>query len=122
MRIHAARLRPAPNELIGRQEVWAELVRRGVTIATVTFAGRGGAGGHTDRIALLAPDGDGLCELELWTSRDELCLALEAPVWARFGSFAGYPQVRGEVIWLAEHRVVNIVATRGEHAFEERVH
>jgi hypothetical protein len=42
-------------------------------------------------------------------------------VWDRFGSFAGQPFVRGEVIWAAEDRAVVIIGRRGDQPFEEVV-
>ena len=60
--------------------------------------GSGGRGGQTDMITLLATRGNEFVDLERWTSRDELCRALEAPIWDRFRTFAGQPLVRGEVI------------------------
>ena len=54
-----------------------------------SFSGRAGAGGRTDTIQLLKQDGDELVEIERWTSRDELCHALEAPVWDRLGPSPG---------------------------------
>jgi hypothetical protein len=99
--------------------VWAELERRGATVAIVPFSGRSGTGGRTDTIMLLRSEGEELLEVERWTSRDELCYALEAPMWDRFGTFAGHPLVRGEVIWLAEERRVVMRGTRGDSSFEE---
>ena len=62
-----------------------------------------------------------MVDVEQWSSRDELAYALEAPVWDRFGSFAGQPSVRGEVIWTGADRTVVIVGTRGDRPFEENV-
>jgi hypothetical protein len=42
---------------------------------------------QTDTIELLRLEGTGLLDVERWTYRDELCHALEAPVWERFGTF-----------------------------------
>ena len=120
-RIHSARLRPASWEFTWRPAVWEELGRRGATVAIVPFWGRAGRGGHTDTITLLRPDGEELAEVERWTGRDELCYALEAPVWERFGTFVGHPLVSGDVIWTADDRCVAIHGTRGERAFEELV-
>ena len=97
--------------------MWEELGRRGATVATVPFWGRAGRGGHTDTITLLRLAG----EVERWTGRDELCHALEAPVWERFGTFVGHPLVSGEVIWTAADRSVVIRGSRGERPFEELV-
>jgi hypothetical protein len=101
--------------------VWEELERRGATVAIVPFSGRAGRGGRTDTMTLLRSDGAKLLEVERWSSRDELCYALEAPVWDRFGTFVGQPHVRGEVVWFAEDRSVLIRGKRGEASFEELV-
>jgi hypothetical protein len=120
-RLHTARLEPARAELFHRKDVWEELDRRAATIAKVPFSGRAGTGGQTGRIVLLRPEGDDLIEVESWSSRDELCFALEAPLWARLGSFAGHPLINGEVRWRAGDRVVELIATRGGRRFEERL-
>jgi hypothetical protein len=101
--------------------VWQELERRGATIASVPFSGRAGRGGRTDRIVLSRLAGDELVQVEGWTSRDELCYALEAPVWDRFGSFAGQPAITGTVVWLTVERRVVIEGRRGDQRFEELV-
>lgn len=95
--------------------------RRGATIAIVPFWGRAGKGGQTDTITLLRLDGGELAEVERWSGRDELCHALEAPVWERFGTFVGHPLVSGEVIWTAADQRVAICGTRGDRSFEEIV-
>ena len=120
-RVHEARLRPGRYELLARGDVWAELERRGATIATVPFSGRAGSGGRTDRIVLSRPDRDELVDVERWSGRDELCYALEAPIWDRFGSFAGLPLIVGTVIWTAAERRIVIEGRRGEKRFEELV-
>jgi hypothetical protein len=108
-----------------RADLWrtglAELERRGAAIAVVPFSGRAGRSGHTDRIVLSRIGGDQLVDIERWTGRDELCYALEAPVWDRFGSFAGQPQISGTVIWTAADRRVVVEGRRGVERFEERV-
>jgi hypothetical protein len=101
--------------------VWEELERRGVTVAVVPFWGRAGSGGRTDTIKLLRLEDGKLVDVERWTSRDELCYALEAPVWERFGTFAGHPLIRSEVIWSAEDKTVVITGRRGDRRFEEIV-
>jgi hypothetical protein len=103
-RIHDARLRPARHELFSRDDVWDELERRGATIATVPFSGRAGRGGTVEQIVLSRVEGDELIDVERWTGRDELCYALEAPIWDRFGSFAGQPLIAGTVIWTTTDR------------------
>ena len=69
--------------------MWGELERRGATAAVVPFWGRAGRGGRTDVIRLLRLEGEQLVEVERWTGRDELCYALEAPVWDRFARSLG---------------------------------
>jgi hypothetical protein len=120
-RIHVARLRPGRYELFARDAVWAELERRGATIATVPFSGRAGRGGSVDRIALSPFQGNELFDVERWSGRDELCHALEAPIWDRFGSFAGQPPIAGTVIWTSADRRVVIEGRRGDARFEELV-
>jgi hypothetical protein len=86
-KVHTARLRPARWELVRRAVVWEELERRDATAAVVPFSGQAGRGGRTDVIQLLRLEGEALVDVERWTGRDELCHALEAPVWDRFGTF-----------------------------------
>jgi hypothetical protein len=73
----------------------------------------------TATIKLLRSAGERLVDVERWTFR-ELCYVLEAPVWVRFGTFIGHPQVRGEVVWSADDRCVVIRGRRGERRFEEQ--
>jgi hypothetical protein len=120
-RVHTARLRPGRFELAWRPAVWEELDRRDATAAVVAFCGRAGRRGRMDVIKLLRLEGEELIEVERWTGRDELCYALEAPVWDRFGTFAGHPLVSGEVTWSAEDRTVLIEGRRGDRRFEELV-
>jgi hypothetical protein len=101
--------------------VWAELERRGARTATVPFSGRAGRGGTVERIVLSRVQGDELIDVERWTGHDELCYALEAPIWDRFGSFAGQPLIVGTVIWTAADRLVVIEGRRGDKRFEELV-
>jgi len=117
--VHVARLRPARRELAWRPAVWEELERRGAAVAIVPFSGQAGSGGRTDTIKLYMLQDAKLVEVERWTSRDELCYALEAPIWDRFGTFAGHPLMRGEVIWSTGDRCVAIRGWRGERSFEE---
>ena len=119
--VHEARLRPGRYELLARDDVWAELEQRGATIATVPFSGRAGQGGSVDRIVVSRVDGNELVDVERWSGRDELCYALEAPIWDRFGSFAGQPQIGGVVLWTAADRCVVIEGRRGADRFEELV-
>jgi hypothetical protein len=104
-----------------RQKVWEELERCGATIAVVPFSGRAGAGGKAGTITLSRADRDDLVGVDRWSWRDELAYALEAPLWDRYGSFAGQPAIRGTVTWsLADRRIV-IAGYRGDEAFEEVV-
>jgi hypothetical protein len=87
----------------------------------VPFSGRAGRGGSTDTILLRRLDGDVLVDVERWTGRDELCYALAAPIWDRFGSFAGQPLIAGTVKWTTADRRVVIAGRRGDERFEEFV-
>ena len=118
---HQARLGPGRHELVSGESVWHELERRGAMIATVPFSGRAGRGGRIDRIVLSRADGDELVAVERRTTRDGLGYALEAPVWDRFGSFAGQPQIAGTVTWRTADRRVVIEGRRGDNRFEELV-
>ena len=116
---HAARLRPGRGELAGRDAVWEELECRGAGIAVVQFSGRAGGGGRTGTITLSRLGGDELVDVERWSARDELTLALEGPVWDRYGEFAGHPWIRGTVTWTGAERCILIAGQRGGEAFEE---
>jgi hypothetical protein len=61
---HTARLRPGWYELISGEPVWQELERRGATIAVVSFSGRAGRGGHSDKIVLSRIDGGQLVTID----------------------------------------------------------
>jgi hypothetical protein len=117
--VHTARLRPARWELVPRGAVWDELVRRRVSVATVPFRGRAGQGGEIDVIRLQRVSDEESRELRLWPDSEELASSLAAPVWGRFGTFAGHPLVRAEVIWTADDRSVVIVGRRGDRRLEE---
>jgi len=117
--VHTARLHPARWELVSRVAVWDELERRGVTAATVPFQGHAGRGAEIDVIRLHRVSDEESRELRLWPDGDELANALAAPVWGRFGTFAGHPVVRAEVIWTVDRRSVVIVGRRGDQRFEE---
>jgi hypothetical protein len=117
--VHTARQRPARWELVSRAAVWDELERRRVSVATVPFRGRAGQGGEIDVIRLQRVRDEELREVRLWSVTEELANALAAPVWGRFGTFAGHPSVRAEVIWTVNRRSVVIIGRRGERRFEE---
>ena len=118
---HVGRLRVGRFELVRRDDVWAELERRGATMATVPFSGRAGLGGTVGTITLSRFGGGEVVDVERWSGRDELAYALEAPVWDRFGQFNGHPRVRGTVTWLLADRLVLIAGERGDMPFEEIV-
>jgi len=121
-RPHAARLRPGRHELLRPRDVWEELERRGATVALVEFWGHAGQGGQTGRITLCRAEGDQLVDVERWsTGRDELTFALEAPVWERYGTFAGHPRICATVTWVAADRSVVIEGERGGERFEETI-
>ena len=116
---HTARLSPGRRELAARLAAWEELKRRGVTRAVVPFSGRAGAGGTTGAITLNLVVAGELVDVERWTGGDELALALEGPVWDRYGHPAGQPQIRGTVTWAVADRRIVIAGRRGGAAFEE---
>jgi hypothetical protein len=99
--------------------VWDELQRRGATVAVVPFSGRAGRGGATGTITLGRLEEHKLVEIERWSARDELSLALEGPVWDRYGQFAGHPWIRGTLTWTLAARRILISGHRGGEAFEE---
>ena len=99
--------------------MWEELERRGATIAVVPFSGRAGHGGTTGTITLSRLHGGELTAVERWSGRDELALALDGPVWDRYGQFAGHPRIRGTVTWTLADRCILIAGQRGGEAFEE---
>ena len=94
-------------------------MRRGISVATVPFRGRAGHGGEIDVIRLLRASDEESREVRLWPDSEELASSLAAPVWGRFGTFAGHPLVRAEVIWRVDRRSVLIVGRRSEQRFEE---
>jgi hypothetical protein len=115
---HEARLRPGLYELRARDDVSAELERRGATIATVPLA----AAPAVDRIVLGRVRANELVDVERWSGADELCHALEAPIWDRFGSFPGQPQIAGVVLWSAADRCVVPAMSTSRSLGETRRH
>ena len=116
---HTARLRPGRRELAARRSVWAELERRGATLAVVSFSGRAGDGGRTGTVTLSRVLGDEVVGLERWTGRDELARALEGPVWDRYAQFVGHSFIRGTVTWTVAERRILIAGQRGGKPFRE---
>jgi hypothetical protein len=104
-----------------RADVWEELERRGTRIAVVRFCGRAGEGGRIGEVILGCDDGDHFVAADRCTRRDELAYALEAPVWDRYGAFAGQPQIRGDVTWILMERSIVISGHRGREPFKEIV-
>lgn len=101
--------------------MWDELGRRGATIAMVPFTGGAGRGGAVGTIVLSRIDGGVLVDVERWTGRDELAHALEAPIWDRYGSFAGQPPISGAVTRTLADCLIVIAGKRGGEALEEQV-
>jgi hypothetical protein len=98
--------------------VWESLARDAVESVLVSFHGRAGVGGTIETVAFRRRGARAPVDERAWW-RDELAYALEAPVWERYGTFAGQPQIRAEVVWeVAERRVV-IAGRHGESRFEE---
>ena len=103
-----------------RDEVWAELERRGATSALVSFSGRAGTGGETGTIVLSYLDGRSV-EIRHSDWQHELTHALEGPVWDRFGSFAGHPRISGTLAWTTADRTLIVAGRRGGERFEEQL-
>ncbi|MGO9975160.1 MAG: hypothetical protein ACLP01_20645 [Solirubrobacteraceae bacterium] len=99
--------------------MWEELGRRGATVAVVPFSGRAGQGGTTGTITLSRLEGRQLVHIDDWSVSEELVSALEAPVWDRYGQFAGHPWIRGTVTWTLLERRILICGHRGGISFEE---
>jgi hypothetical protein len=104
---------------VARRAVWEELERRAATLAVVPFSGRAGDGGRTGTITLSLAVAGELVDVERWSGRDELALALEGPVWDRYGQIAGHPLIRGTVTWVVADRRILIAGRRGGETFEE---
>ena len=76
-----------------REDVWAELERRGATVAAVPFSGWAGEGGRVGTITLSRSTGGELVDVERWSGRDELtareeqrnekCERRDKPVWRK---------------------------------------
>lgn len=118
---HAARLRPARRELVAISAVWDELERRGAAIAVVPFCGRAGRGGEIGTVVLSRSEDGELVAFDRRTALDEVAQALAAPVWDRYGTFAGQPSIRGTVTWSVAARRIVIAGRHGDASFEELV-
>lgn len=99
--------------------MWAELERRRTTIVVVPFHGKAGAGGEIGTITLSRLQDGELVDVDSAIWGDEFAYALEAPVWGRYGSFAGQPPIDGTVVWTTNDRRVVISGTRGRTRFDE---
>jgi len=90
-----------------------------VTLAVVPFSGRAGDGGRTGTVTLSLAVAGELVDVERWSGRDDLALALDGPVWDRYGQFAGHPLIRGTVTWVVADRRILIAGRRVGETFEE---
>jgi hypothetical protein len=90
-------------------------------VASVPFWGRAGTGGNIGDITLSRLDDGATVDIERRLWRDELAFALEAPIWDRYGTFAGQPLIRATVIWTAADQRTVIRGERGGERFEEAV-
>ena len=101
--------------------MWAELELRGVSVVEVAFSGLNGSGGRTGPISVSRGTEASLVAIGRWALGDELAHALEAPVWDRYGTFAGQSAIRGVVRWTTGDQTVLITGTRGDARFRETV-
>lgn len=106
---------------MSKNEAFSLLRQRGASRAVVTFAG-GNDEGDVEGIVLLIGDeevrlepyyGDGEGEL---TDDQQLAELLAAPVWERYGSFAGDFYVYGNVTYDVEKQTV--VMSKDESAYQ----
>jgi hypothetical protein len=104
---------------VARRDVWEELQRRGATTAIVPFTGRAGEGGRVGTIIPSRLDGEHVVTVERWSGRDALADALEAPVWDRYGTFAGQRRTAGRLTWELADRQISIDGRRGGEKFQE---
>ena len=87
------------EEELNKKEVLALLKKKCIEKVTVKFSGGHDSGG-TDGIEFeVLGETVQWTEKEVDTIKEGLCDALEAPVWDRYGSFAGEYNVDGEVVW-----------------------
>ena len=109
--VHSARLRPGRADLLWGATVWEELEQRGATMAVGPFSGRSGRGGSTATITLSRVGGEGLVDVERWSSRDELAYALERRCGIGSGRSPGSRSSAARS-WAGENRTVVIVNRR----------
>lgn len=112
-------MRAPRGELLLLEDVFAELDRLGAVVATVPFGGRAGAGGQVGSVVLTRSEDGETVESDLSRGHEELAFAVAAPVWDRFGSFAGQPRITGTVRWETAARQVLISGRRGRDRFEK---
>jgi hypothetical protein len=112
------------EEELNQKEVLALLKKKGIEKVTVKFSGGHDSGG-TDGIEF-----EVLGETVQWTEKEVdtirvgLFDALEAPVWDRYGSFAGEFNVYGEVVWDVKEEKVHIRGSEevcNTEEFEEEI-
>ena len=102
------------------RKVWTELERRELIEAVVTFSTHPGRSGITHSVRLRSHRPSlGYAPNRL--IEDEPQFALSELVFARYGSFAGQPTIRGEVVWNVQNRRVTIDGRRGGQRFQEEV-
>lgn len=121
--------------MMTKEQVFARLAERGASKAVVPFYG-GNDEGFCEGIQLLDSDGIKFEELEeayeehwydssgyhtkpLTDPKDVLSVALCAPVYDRYGSFAGEFSVSGKVVWDVKARTVKIEESYGQMEYTD---
>ena len=85
-RIHEARLRPNRYELLARDDVWAELERRGATIACVDVESAATGLGETAITAMETFESEmaviAISDGEVYVELPTLCLIMKDSLWS----------------------------------------
>lgn len=110
---------PRRWELLSGEPVWQELEAGGATIGTVPFRGRVAAVAISIRSRSVDSTATSWSTRSAGAAETSSAYALEGPIWDRFGSFAGQPEIAGTVVWTAADRRVVIVGRRGHKHFDE---
>jgi len=98
---------PVSAKLLSRESVSESSAGAAWAVAVIAFSGRAGKGGSIGAITVSRVDDQRLVPVGRWRWPDRLVDALAAPVWDRYGTFAGQPAIRGTVTWtVAGHRIV----------------